>query len=387
MGRVQAGTLPPALFSTRGLCSQWVLIMRRRLNVLIPSRSAVAETVQYYLRGLYRELTAKNVFLWAQAIAFKVLVTIVPIVILGTGILGRILQEKDAFAAVEGFIRSLLPRSQSNDLITFLGQVESASGTIVGLGGLGLFLSAMSLFITLRIAVSNAFEQNWHDERTLIWGYMFDVRMVLQVGLLFLLTVGLSVFLPSFFNNVVLNEIAHGTRWLRWGWNNTIYMIGLFLPLLITTAMFFQLYYLVPQPHPRKRSALSGAIIAALLWEVTKQAFTYYATYVGQFDQYGVEGLSALGNAFGLIIAFVFWVYFSSILLMLGAIISSLHEHRHVTAGHLPGDEPPPDALPITGPPPVDPPPAHDPEAPVDDDGEEATAEIAEESAEPETSS
>lgn len=361
--------------------------MPRRLNVLIPSRAAVAETVQYYLRGLYRELTAKNVFLWAQAIAFKVLVTIVPIVILGTGIIGRILQGKDAFAAVEGFIRSLLPRSQSNDLITFLGQVESASGTIVGLGGLGLFLSAMSLFITLRIAVSNAFEQNWHDERSLIWGYLFDVRMVLQVGVLFVLTVGLSVFLPSFFNEVVLNEIAHGARWLRWGWNNAIYMIGLLLPLLITTAMFFQLYYLVPQPHPRKRSALSGAIIAALLWEVTKQAFTYYATYVGQFEQYGVEGLSALGNAFGLIIAFVFWVYFSSILLMLGAIISSLHEHRHVTSGHLPGDEPPPEALPVTGPPPANPPPSHDPEAPVDDDGEEATAEIAKESTEPETSS
>lgn len=344
--------------------------MRSRLYALVPSKSVLAETIQYYLRGLYRELTAKNVFLWAQAIAFKVLVTVVPIVILGTGIVGRILQGENAFTAVEGFIRSLLPRSQSNDLITFLSQVESASGTIVGIGGLGLFLSAMSLFITLRIAVSNAFEQNWHEERSLLWGYMFDVRMVLQVGLLFVLTVGLSVVLPSFFNDVILKELSVGTRWLRWVWNNAIYGIGLFLPLLITTAMFFQLYYLVPKPHPRKRSALSGAIIAAILWEGTKQAFTYYATYVGQFDQYatGAEGLSALGNAFGLIIAFVFWVYFSSILLMLGAIISSLHEHRHITAGHLPGDEPPPEALPITESPPASPPPSHDPEAPVEED-------------------
>jgi membrane protein len=333
-------------------------------------KAALAESVQYYLRGLYRELSNKNVFLWAQAIAFKVLVTIVPIVILGTGIVGRILQGKDAFATVERFIRGLLPPSQSNEILTFLEQVENASGTIVGLGGIGLFLSALSLFITLRIAVSNAFEQNWHRERSLLRGYVFDVRMVLQVGLLFLLTVGLSVGLPSFFQNVVLSDFGDNARWLHWLWNRALYTTGLLLPFLITTAMFFQLYYFVPQPHPRKRSALSGALIAGLLWEGTKQAFTYYATYVGQFDQYrtGAEGLSALGNAFGLIIAFVFWVYFSSIVLMLGAIIASLHEHRHVTAGHLPGDEPPPEALPITDEPPTDPSPAHDPpDAPATD--------------------
>jgi membrane protein len=336
--------------------------MSRVLNFL-PSTSALAESVQYYLRGLYRELTAKNVFLWAQAIAFKVLVTVVPIVILSTGVIGRILQGEDAFTAVERFIRGLLPPSQSNELITFLEQVERASGTIVGVGGIGLFLSAMSLFITLRIAVSNAFEQNWHEERSLLRGYVFDIRMVLQVGFLFLLTIGLSAVLPSVFNDVILNDLGQEVRWLRWGWNNLLYTTGVLLPFLVTTAMFFQLYYLVPQPHPRKRSALSGALIAGLLWEATKQAFTYYATYVGRFEQYGAgaEGLSALGNAFGLIIAFVFWVYFSSIILMLGAIISSLHEHRHITAGHLPGDEPPPEALPITEEPPVEPPPSHDP--------------------------
>jgi len=358
-----------------------------RVFTLLPSTSVLAESVQYYLRGLYRELAGKNVFLWAQAIAFKVLVTVVPIVILSTGVIGRILQGEDAFTAVERFIRGLLPPSQSNELITFLEQVEQASGTIVGVGGVGLFLSAMSLFITLRIAVSNAFEQNWHEERSLIWGYVFDIRMVLQVGFLFLLTIGLSAVLPSFFNDVIVEDFGQDAQWLRWGWNNLLYTTGVLLPFLVTTAMFFQLYYLVPQPHPRKRSALSGAILAGVLWEGTKQAFTYYATYVGQFEQYGAgaEGLSALGNAFGLIIAFVFWVYFSSIILMLGAVISSLHEHRHVTAGHLPGEEPPPEALPITEGPPADPPPAHDPPDPSTA-APDAPPEEAEDSAKPDVS-
>jgi len=295
--------------------------------------SSLWTDVVYYAVGLYLELSEKHVFLWAQAIAFKVLVTIVPIVILATGIAGRVLQGKDAFAAVTRFIRELLPGSQSQQLIDFLTQLQDASATIVGIGGIGLFLSAMSLFITLRIAVSNAFEQDWHQERSLLRGYLFDVRMVIQVGILFLLTVGLSVSLPSFVNDVIIGQLG-SEQWVQWLWGRAIWITGLLLPLLLTTAMFFQLYYLVPQPSPRKRSALAGALLAAVLWETAKQAFTFYATYVG----YGT-GTEALGSTFGLIVAFVFWVYFSGVVLMIGAVVASLQEHRHVTAGELPGTE------------------------------------------------
>ncbi|WP_103021318.1 YihY/virulence factor BrkB family protein [Salinibacter altiplanensis] len=296
--------------------------------------SSVWTGTMYYAVGLYLELSEKNVFLWAQAIAFKVLVTIVPIVILATGIAGRVLQGKDAFTAVTRFIRELLPGSQSQRLIDFLTQLQDASATIVGIGGVGLFLSAMSLFITLRIAVSNAFEQDWHQERSLLRGYLFDVRMVVQVGILFLLSVGLSVSLPSFVSEVIIGQLLGPEQWVQWLWGRAIWMTGLLLPLLLTTAMFFQLYYLVPQPCPRKRSALAGAVLAAVLWESAKQAFTFYATYVG----YGT-GTEALGSTFGLIVAFVFWVYFSGVVLMIGAVVASLQEHRHVTAGELPGAE------------------------------------------------
>lgn len=294
----------------------------------------------YYARGLYKEIAAKNLFLWAQAIAFKVLVTVVPIVILATGLAGRVLRGNDAFAAVARFIYDFLPPSQSQQVVNFLHQLQGSSSTIVGIGGVGLFLSAVSLFITLRIAVGNAFEQDWHESRTILGGYLFDVRMVLQVGILFLVTIGMSVFVQSIEGPDILAFAGLDRPWVREGWRQAIQTMGLFVPFIITTAMFFQLYYLVPKPHPRKRSAFSGALIAGVLWEMAKQIFTYYATYIGHFDRYATEGLGALGNTFALIIAFVFWVYFSGVVLMLGAVVASLREHRHVTSGLLPGERP-----------------------------------------------
>ena len=301
-----------------------------------PWKQHVQTVALYYLHGLIQELQRKDVILWAQAIAFKVLITIVPILILGIGLLGRVLRGDTAFNAVMGVVRDFLPASQEEQVVLFLTQLQEASGAVIGLGGVGLFLSAFSLFVTLRIAVRNAFAQTWHEGRSILGGYLFDIRMVGQVGLLFLATILLSFLATTQISTATLMAwgirapwLLEVLRWLAGG-------LAVMLPFLITTAMFFQLYYLVPLPHPRKRSALVGAALAAGIWEILKYAFTYYAVYVGQFDRYavGAESFSALGNTFGLMVAFVFWVYFSGIVFMLGAVIASLHEHRYVMTRH-----------------------------------------------------
>lgn len=310
----------------------------------------VVESARYYTRGLYEEIANKNLFLWAQAIAFKVLVTIVPVVVLATGVVGQVVRSSQPFEQLAEVVREFLPPSQSEQIIQFLEQLYSASGTLTLFGALGLFLSAWSLFITLRIAVSNAFEQDWHVGRSIIGGYLFDVRMVLQVGLLFTLTIGLSVVAQSLESTALAQWIGLDPLWIQRGWHRVLRITGLLTPFLITTIMFFQLFYFVPKPHPHKRSALVGALITAVLWEGAKQGFTLYATYVGHFDRYqdGSEGLAALGNVFGLIIAFVFWVYFSAIVMMVGAVISSLHDHRHRSGATRPptADVPPEGASP-----------------------------------------
>ncbi len=328
---------------------------------------------QYYVRGLYLEITEKNLFLWAQAIAFKVLVTIVPVMILITGLIGRVLRSEEPFDAVAQIIRDFLPPTQSAQLINFLADLHGASGALTVIGAIGLLLSAVSLFITLRITVSNAFEQDWHVGRSIVGGYLFDVRMMVQVGLLFVLTIGLSFMARSLGPSTVLGWLGMDYAWMRAGWRNALHIIGLLAPFLITTAMFFQLYYFVPNPHPRKHSAFIGALITSVLWEGMKYGFTYYATYVGLGD-YADAGLTALGNTFGLIIAFVFWVYFSSIVLLLGAVIASLHDQfsrlrdQEADAAHADdaGDSDEPEPVPAEAPSP--PPEASAPAAAPPDD-------------------
>ncbi|MGI9173848.1 MAG: YihY/virulence factor BrkB family protein [Rhodothermales bacterium] len=289
---------------------------------------------KYYLVGLYNELTQKDIFLWAQAIAFKVLVTIVPIIVLATGVAGRVLLSERPFEIVSRFSAEFLPIEYSSDILKALQQLQGASGTITLVGLLGLLLSAITLFTTLRIAVGNVFQEEWHVQRSIVRGYAFDFRMVLQVGLFFVLTIALTISSEALRSGGVelLEQVGLGYAWLTVGWQRTIRTLGLFAPFMLTTLMFFQLLYFVPKPHPPKRSAFIGALVTSVLWEGAKSGFTLYASSIGHFDRYSGGGdgfIVGLGQAFGLILAFVFWVYFSGLLLCSGALVALLHEKRY----------------------------------------------------------
>lgn len=286
-------------------------------------------TPAYYLGGIWRTINERQIFLWAQAIAFKVLITIVPIIILATGILGMILKRAEPFEQIATIFVEFLPPGQSDQFIGFLEQLQGSGNFITIVGVLGLLFSAVTIFTTLRVVISNVFQEDWHAGRSVIGGYLFDIRMAVQVGLLFLLTVSLSVAVQGA-DLGFLSTLGIDYAWVERGWQQIIRVLGLVIPYLLTTAMFFLLFYLVPTPHPPKRSALIGAVVTGLMWEAAKFSFAAYATSFGRPERFGggQEGF-LLGNTFAVIILFVFWIYYSGVVLIIGAIITSLHESRH----------------------------------------------------------
>lgn len=305
--------------------------MLERLRQALPNaRSAVA----FYGRGLVGELQVKPIFLYAQAIAFKVLITILPVILLATGVLGQVLQRERPFETVKSFLRDFLPAYQSDQIIEFLAKLQNAGDTLTLIGAVALLLSAMTLFTTLRLALRSIFSEDWHRPRNILPGYLFDLQMVAQVGLMFVLTFAVTLTMQALngWGGGLLDSVGLPSEWLTRGWKQMVSLVGLLVPLLLTSVMFFQLFWLTPRPRIPKRSAFFGAVFSAVLWETGKGAFTFYATNIGRFDRYGGEGaddgIAVLGDTFGLILAFVVWAYFSGAVLMLGAVVALLHEKR-----------------------------------------------------------
>lgn len=288
---------------------------------------------RYYASGLFKVFTTDPVFLWAQAIAFKTLVTLLPLLLLATGIFGLILRQEDPFTAVASYLRSFLPPSQSDALVTLVLRLQEASGALTVVAAAFFVVTVVTMFGTLRYVVGAAMGESRHRMRTILGGYLFDLRMMAQVGTLFLLSFAITA--AARFLNAQSGELA-----TRVGLDPSVVgaaasgllqLTTFVVPYILTVGMLGQLYYFVPRPKAPLKSAFVGAAVAAVLFELAKNGFAFYATYVAAFDRYATEddSLSSLGGVFGLILAFVFWVYLSGLILVIGAAVAALHERRH----------------------------------------------------------
>lgn len=290
---------------------------------------AIARGANYYAKGLGKSLFTMPIFIWAQAIAFKVFITLLPLILLATGVFGLVLRQENPFVTVKGFLRGFLPATQSEPLISLVEQIQGASGGLTFIGGTAFVVTVITLFSTLRYVIGTAMGGDRHQMRTILGGYLFDVRMVLQVGVLFLISFGLTLGIR------LLRQ--YGAEWgvdpmVLEGLGRLLGFATFVVPYAITLGMILQLYYFVPKPKPPLKSAFWGAATAAVLFEAAKNGFALYATYIGRFDRYAsaeaTDSLGGLGGAFGLLLAFVFWVYLSGLILVVGAVIVSLHEKR-----------------------------------------------------------
>src|SRR5207247_11327068 len=82
------------------------------------------------------------------------------------------------------------------------------------------------------------------------------------------------------------------------------------LSLALSAVMFYLAYRLVPRRRPRVGAALTGAMLAGLLWEAAKQLFRLYVQEIGVYDEIlGTLGVIAAVVVFVLLSSWVFVVF------------------------------------------------------------------------------
>lgn len=93
--------------------------------------------------------------------------------------------------------------------------------------------------------------------------------------------------------------------------------------LLIVFAITF-IYLLVPNKKVQFKSALTGGIVATILWKLTGWVF-------GSFIA-GSTNYSAIYSSFAVLIVFMIWLYLNWLILLIGATVSFYHQHPERTS-------------------------------------------------------
>lgn len=291
----------------------------------VPNFRSVWSGLKFYAHGIVVRFWDEDVLLWCGAIAFKAIVTILPLTLLALGIFGLFLRKASVIDGIEGLVKGALPAGQADQIIHVLATFAEASETITIIGSLALLVTAISFFTTLRVVLENVFHKT-HIKRSTLAGYASDLKMAILCGALFMGTIAVTnarSFAP---------DLNAAPSWLYDIWSFVEGWSGLIIPFILSSILFFLLYHFVPRPRPNVTSCLVGATFAGLCWEAAKQAFTIFATHSAMFSRLrNVEQqveLNTLGGLFVLAVLLVFWVYSSSVILVVGGMITALRDER-----------------------------------------------------------
>ena len=267
----------------------------------------------------------------AAALSYYVLFSLFPLIIFSVGIIGLFLQDESLQTDLVDEIMANIPLSQDegrDDVTDALENVASdQSGAIGFIGLIGLAWSGSALFGVLRSSLNVVF--NVVQPRPLLIQKLFDLGTVLSFTPFFVLSIAatstLRVAQRASQDVPVFGDAAEA---LGLGWQVAAFL----LPVVISFFAFFLVYWLVPARHLNARFIVPGALLAAVLFEIVKIGFNIYLENFSNYD--------VVFGSLGAVVAFLFWVYLSANIMLLGAELAS--ETPAVWAGQFDEPETPP---------------------------------------------
>lgn len=260
-----------------------------------------------YLKILVKRVDHDGLTLLAGHLAYVSLLSLVPLVTVAFSLLSIFPVFSQISAQVRGFIFSNFMPAAGNNLQRYLEQFMSNTSQMTAVGTCGLIVTSLLLIA----AVDSVLNKIWRSQNKRPFVYSFAVYwMVLTLGPLL---VGASVAISSYLLSL---------NWANThGLHSMVDQLLRVLPLLLSWISFWLLYSLVPTVRVPMRDALAGALVAGILFELSKKLFALYITLFPSYQLiYGV--LAVIPILF-------LWVYVGWCIVLLGAEITvSLGEYR-----------------------------------------------------------
>jgi membrane protein len=259
----------------------------------------------FYAKNLWHKAARDQLFFLSSGITFNVLVTIVPLLLISIAVLGILVESSiSAREQILTFIQRVMPLASAQAESLLFGLVDDR-GWFGALGLVGLIWASTRLFGSLRTVLEIIFEIPPEERLGIVEGKIHDIKMVVVVGSLFLLTISLTTAL-RWVKNYGVGFLGLDAYNISWFWALT----SLLIAYGITYLMFFFVYRYVPDRWIPRQDAAVAALFSSLLFELAKQIFVAYLAEFGRFME--------LYGSFTNVVVVAFWVYYSSIVFILG---------------------------------------------------------------------
>ncbi len=228
---------------------------------------------------MYTGFTRSNASDMAAAVAFNMLVALVPMLLMLVAIAGLFLKSDTVLHQARLAIDRIVPSSTADEAFTAALTARSNTGWIGVISFLGLIWVGTGLVSCLARCMNRIYGARSS-------GYINEKQrgflILLIISFLFLVS-SLASILPTFFINQDLPEVFD--RWIlaTGQYQMAGYAIGFATALLL----FFALYRVIPNAGQRTLDVWPGTILGAVLFMGVSQIFPIYIRITGGGNRYG----------------------------------------------------------------------------------------------------
>ncbi|MBF0545032.1 MAG: YihY/virulence factor BrkB family protein [Candidatus Riflebacteria bacterium] len=252
----------------------------------------------------------------AAAIAYYALFSLIPLLVLVIVPSSTLLGRPEIYAKIMSYTREFLPTSEyviqatMDKLVLIKGDSFWTLGGLFGFGA--LLWSATGVFAGLAQNINQAWYQA--SPRTFLIERAIAVMMIAFLTVLLGVTIILTTVLQFYLGWLSKQQNPHIL--MPFEQKSTALLLVL-IPLLFTFTFFFLMYRFIPNTQVYWREAAWGALFSTVFGEFTKTAFVLWYFFLG------AEGLQNVYGGMSAVVGFMFWMYLSSMIILLGANLSA----------------------------------------------------------------
>jgi membrane protein len=259
----------------------------------------VLATVKYLMRT--------EVHTFAFSVAANAILSFFPFVVLMMTLIRRVFHSRVMYEVVLQLLRDYLPAGQEF-VIRNLNSMVNSRQRVQVFSALILLVTSSGIFLPLEVALNRIWR--FETNRSYLGNQVVSLGLAFACGALALISIALTAG-PVAFMEFVLR--GYGTSFVR--------MIGFLMmkvfAIAASIAIFFLIYWLLPNGKVPVRAVLPTAIIMGLLSEALKYAYILALPWLNFQEVYGPFALS---------VTMMFWAFLSGLLLLAGANLSA-EEH------------------------------------------------------------
>jgi membrane protein len=265
----------------------------------------VLSTVRYLMRT--------EVHTFAFSVAANAILSFFPFVVLLMTLIRRVFRSPGMYEVVLQMLRDYIPAGQ-DFVIRNLNAMAAARHPTQIASLVILLVTSSGIFLPLEVALNRIW--GFQENRSYLGNQLISLGLAFWCGVLAMISIGMTA------GNVAMMEFllrGHGTFFVR--------MVGFLLmkvfAIAASIAIFFLVYWALPNGRVPVRSVLPTALIMGLLFEALKYAYILALPWLNFAEVYGPFSLS---------VTLMFWAFLSGLLLLTGAHLSAQgHRAKQVT--------------------------------------------------------